>query len=311
MLRAMIFDIKRFAIYDGQGIRTTIFFKGCNLGCKWCHNPEGINSKIELYYDGKKCLNCGKCVKVCPIKKIRNSVSDRFSSKLNCLNNCTKCYDNCPSGAIYKIGEFCPVDELVDLSLKDLEFYKVSGGGVTLSGGEPLMQIDFVEEFLKRLKKYNINVIVETAGYVGWNNFKRILGYVDIFYYDLKIFNEKKQIEYIGHSNKLLLNNLIRLSKQGKEIIIRVPLIPNITDTKGNLNSWVSFIKKNKLEKYKIEILPYNELAEIKYDKKGINCEGIEKYFNKGMKIQTKKFLFEVRKMFIDNGLNAKVLSFD
>lgn len=311
MLSAVVFDIKRFAIYDGPGIRTTIFFKGCSLNCKWCQNPEGINGKVELYYDEKKCINCSECIKVCPIKKINSSVSNRFSSKVECLNGCTICYNNCPSRAIYKKGESYCAEELVSLSLEDLDFYKLSGGGVTISGGEPLLQINFVEEFLKRLKDYNINVVVETAGYVKWGNFSRILKNVDIFYYDLKIFNEKKHIEYTSHSNKLILKNLIKLSKQNKEIIIRIPMIPNITDTEENLESLISFIKGNKLEKYQIEILPYNELAEVKYDKKGINSKDIEKYFSKGLEIQSKRFLFGRKKMFADNGLKTKVLSYE
>ena len=146
MERATIFDIKRFSIYDGPGIRTTIFFKGCSLNFEWCQNPEGLNSGFELFYNENKCINCSRCVKACPVNKISSSIANRFEKNIKCLVNCSLCYENCSSEAIYKVGEYYTVEELVNLLIKDLDFYKISGGGITLSGGEPLLQINFLEK---------------------------------------------------------------------------------------------------------------------------------------------------------------------
>ena len=311
MIHANVFDIKKFSIYDGPGIRTTIFFKGCDLSCKWCQNPEGYSAKIELYYDKNKCINCNSCLTVCSIGKINKSISSRFSNEIKCLNGCSKCYDVCPSGAIYEIGKSYEVDELVRITLEDLEFYKASEGGVTLSGGEPLLQIDFIEKFLKKLKKYKVNTIIETAGFVEWDNFCRIINYTDIFYFDLKIINKYEHIEYTEQSNELILNNLLKLSREKNKIVIRIPLIPGITDTDENLINIINFIKDNKLEKYDIELLPYNELAKEKYKKVGINCKSINKYFNRKMKAQTREILFERKKLFIKKGLKVRILSLE
>jgi pyruvate formate lyase activating enzyme len=311
MLYGNIFDIKKFAIYDGPGIRTTIFFNGCSLNCKWCQNPEGHSAKIELYYDKNKCINCNSCLTTCPVEKINKSISSRFSNEIKCLNDCTKCYDVCPSGAIYEVGKYYEIDELARIALEDLEFYKASGGGVTLSGGEPLLQIDFIEKFLKKLKKYKVNTIIETAGFVEWDNFCRIINYTDIFYFDLKILNKYDHINYTEQSIKLILINLLKLSRENSEVVIRIPLIPKITDTGKNLINIINFIKNNKLEKYDIELLPYNELAKEKYKKVGINCESINKYFDRKMKAQAREILLERKKLFIRNDLEVKVLTIE
>lgn len=311
MLHANIFDISNFAIYDGPGIRTIIFFKDCNLRCRWCQNPEGQDRKFGLYYNKNKCINCKNCINGCPVKKINNSILNRFSNEINCLNNCIICYDICPSNAIYKVGKYYSVDELISISLEDLEFYNLSGGGVTLSGGEPLLQIDFVEEFLKKIKEYNVNIIIDTAGFVKWDNFCRVTGYTDIFYFDLKLLDKCKHISYTGHSNDLILSNLLKLSKAKSKIVIRIPLIPKITDTDENLEDIIDFIKINGLKKYNIELLPYNELANLKYKKIGINCKGIDKYFNRKIKTQSKDFLFEKKEIFIRNGLKVRILSLE
>lgn len=311
MIFATIFDIEKFAIYDGPGIRTTIFFKGCNLKCLWCQNPEGIPTGIELYYDYRKCLNCNNCTKVCPIRKINKTIINRFYNGLECLHNCTNCFETCTTNAIYKIGKKYSINELVQIVLEDLPFYKFSNGGITLSGGEPLIQVDFVKKFLKIIKKYNIHVIIETAGNLKWINFKKILKYVDTIYYDLKIINEKNHIKYTGFSNKLLLKNLIKLSNIGKEIVIRIPLIPLITDIKKNIENIISFINDNNLDKHQIEILPFNEISTYKYKKTGINCKNIDKYYLKRFKRQSINFLIKIKRMFEKAKLKVKILSID
>ena len=311
MLKAVIFDIKRFAIYDGPGIRTTLFFKGCSLNCLWCQNPESRKIKPELFYDKKKCINCNSCYLICPEKKINKSVDGRFSTEKKCLRDCFKCYKFCPSGAIYKVGRTYNINRLVKIVLKDYDFYELSGGGITLSGGEPLSQIDFIERFLKEIKKKHINIVVETAGLVGWKNFERILSLVDLFYYDLKIFNEQEHIDYTGYSNKIIIKNLIKLSKINQSITIRIPLIPGITDTVNNLENLILFIKKNHLKKYPVELLPYNQLAEIKYNKTGVDCNNIGIYFKAGLKTQKAELLEDRKKLFLKNNIKVRILSVD
>jgi pyruvate formate lyase activating enzyme len=309
--KALIFDIKKFAIYDGPGIRTTIFFKGCPLGCLWCHNPESKAIKLQLFYDEKKCINCNSCYSICPVHKINKSINDRFNSKTSCLDGCYKCFEACPSNAISRIGKYYNTAELIEIIQRDTEFYLTSKGGITLSGGEPLLQIEFVKAFLKQVKKLGINVIVETCGFAKWQNFIAIKDLVDVFYYDLKFASEKLHKEFTGFSNKLILNNLIELSKNGSPIVIRIPLAPGITDTTENLKAIISFIIDKGLEKHKIELLPYNELASVKYNKKGINCNDIPTYFNKNLKIQTTKLLLDQKKLFTDKNLKVRILSVD
>ena len=311
MPKAVIFDIKRFAIYDGYGIRTTVFFKGCSLDCIWCQNPESKIINPQLFYDKRKCIDCNKCVDVCPAGKIYAESQNRFESKKNCLPGCEKCYEECPSGAIYRVGMEYEVDELLNLIIKDIDFYKTSGGGVTLSGGEPLIYIDFLEAIVDKLRSLNIDVTIETAGNVKWSSFKKILNYPVNYYYDIKLINDEENKKYTGNSNKQLLDNLVKLHKSGNIITIRIPLIPGITDTEKNLTAITGFMKENGLTGIPVELLPYNQLAEVKYNKQGINCGSIGPYFKPGMKIQEKGILHKQKKLFTDNHITTRILSLD
>jgi pyruvate formate lyase activating enzyme len=311
MFKAVVFDIKRFAIYDGPGIRTTIFFKGCSLDCAWCQNPESKLIRSQLFYDRRKCISCNRCVDVCPLDKISSENGERFDSSKACPPDCEKCYEGCPSGAIYKVGKEYRVDELFDLMTKDIDFFKTSGGGVTLSGGEPMVYIDFIKALIDRLETCGIDVIIETAGNVKWDSFKKILDHHIKYYYDIKLIDEGEHKKYTGHSNKLLLDNLISLHRAKKYIIIRIPLIPEITDTEKNLRGIIGFMKENSLIGIPIELLPYNQLAETKFNKKGINCGSVGPYFKPGMKTQEREFLFKKKKLFTENNITAKILSIE
>jgi len=311
MLKAIIFDIKKFAIYDGAGIRTTVFFKGCSLDCSWCQNPESKSVRSFLFYDKNKCIDCNKCVEACSLKKISDLKEKRFSSSLECLPDCEDCYKHCSSEAIHKVGKEYTVEELVEIITGDRNFFDISGGGVTLSGGEPLIQIDFVKDLINKLKAKKINILVETAGYVKWDNFNKIMRSVDKFYYDIKIIDEKQHIKYTGFSNKLVMDNLILLNKADNDITIRIPLIPGITDTEKNLIDIIGFINKNGMKKIPVELLPYNQLAETKFNKNGINCDHIGFYFKQGMKTQEKSFLRKRKMLFTDNNIITRILSVD
>ena len=311
MLKAVIFDIKRFAIYDGPGIRTTIFFKGCSLDCAWCQNPESKLIHPQLFYDRRKCIGCNRCVAVCPAGKISAGQRDRFDSSKACPSGCERCFLECPSGAIYKVGREYTVDEIFDLIIKDIDFFKTSGGGVTFSGGEPLVHIDFVKALIERLRDRDIGVIIETAGNVKWAVFEKILSYRLGYYYDLKLIDKEEHKKYTGHSNKQLLDNLVSLHRAENNITVRIPLIPEITDTEENLTGIIGFIKNNKLTGIPVELLPYNQLAESKFNKKGINCGSVGPYFRAGMKTQERGFLNKKKKLFTDNDINARILSVD
>ncbi len=222
----IIFDLKKFAIHDGPGIRTTVFFKGCPLDCAWCHNPEGRDCEPETV-----------------LVNNRHTKEEVFGREIT-------------------------VDELIKEIKKDFVFYQQSGGGVTFSGGEPMNQIEFLKEMLQICKKNKISTAVDTSGYVPFDYFDTIYDLVDLFLYDLKIINDNRHQKYTGVSNKLILDNLIKLAERGNKISVRVPIIPGITDTEKNLGDLIDFLKplKNITD---ICLLPYNRLGEDKRERFG------------------------------------------
>ena len=212
-MKAIIFDIQRGSYVDGPGIRTTVFFKGCNLKCKWCHNPESQSCKKQMLFYKDKCSGCGKCKTVC-----------QYSLK-NC-DFCGKCALFCPNEAREICGKEYTIEEVFAEIIKDKDFYLSSGGGVTFSGGECMLQIDFLREILQKCKENGIHTAVDTAGSVPWEYFERILPYTDLYLYDVKCISEELHKDGTGAANTLILKNLKKLSKTEKEIIVRAPVIP-------------------------------------------------------------------------------------
>lgn len=242
-MKAKIFEIKRFAVHDGDGIRTTVFFKGCPLRCVWCHNPEGLSFDYEEAFYEHKCIGCGECKK------------EGFTSEY------------CLGEARVKYGRDVTVEELLPLLLEDRDFYENSNGGVTLSGGECLMQADFCAELLKKLKENGINTAVDTCGYVSRENLDKVIPYTDVFLYDIKAFDEDIHIKCTGVSNKIILENLKYLDEVGKNIEIRIPFVPDCNDTQ--IEKIADFLAKiNHITK--IRILPYHNYAGSKYEALGI-----------------------------------------
>lgn len=225
-MKAVISDIKRFAVHDGNGIRTTVFFKGCPMKCVWCHNPEGISPKAKLAYYAHKCKNCGACVSVCT-EKAHSIVNGGHVFDTEKCVACGACEDYCPSEALKLYGKEYTVNELMPILLKDRSFYDNSGGGVTLSGGECLMQADFCAELLKNLKSENVHTAVDTCGYASREALDKVIPYTDVFLYDIKAADEATHIKCTGRSNKIILENLLYLDKCGKQIEIRIPYVPN------------------------------------------------------------------------------------
>ena len=251
MGKAIIFDIERNSFVDGPGIRTTVFFKGCNLHCVWCHNPESQDFKPQMMFYKDKCKGCGKCKEVCPYN-------------LENCDLCGKCTLYCPVDARKICGKEYTFDEVLAEVIKDKSFYENSGGGVTFSGGECMLQIDFLCEILKKCKENGIHTAVDTAGHIPFESFEKILPYTDLFLYDIKIFDSKKHKQYVGIGNELILENLKKLLNADAKIWIRIPIIPGVNDSIGEMQKIKAFLDScGKPEK--IELLPYHAMGENKY----------------------------------------------
>jgi len=274
MKDGLIFDIKRFAIYDGPGIRTTIFFKGCPLRCLWCQNPEGQRVEPEIMIWEYRCITCCACVKACPSDAI--SLSEIQSS--NCKGKCTlcgTCIEACPSGARELVGRRVTAEELMREIEKDIPFYDESGGGVTFSGGEPLMQPDLLSNLLLCCQEEKIHTAVDTSGYSDKVTLLSISKNVDLFLYDLKIWDDQKHRKFTGVSNKLILKNLRELSFNHNQIVVRIPIIPGINDDDENINKLGEFASS--LEGIRlIELLPFNRLSIDKHKRLKKSCGPFE-----------------------------------
>lgn len=265
-MKATIFEIKRFAVHDGDGIRTTVFFKGCPLNCVWCHNPEGISFKSQLSYFEHKCINCGECMITCP-HSAHNITNDAHIFDASLCVQCGKCEEACLAEALKLYGHAEDVETLLPLLLEDKDFYASSNGGVTLSGGECLCQADFCSELLKRLKQNNIHTAVDTCGFVPRSAFEKVMPYTDIFLYDLKAFDEDVHIKCTGKSNELILDNLKYIDSCGKRTEIRIPYVPEYNASQmKKLSAFIADLSNVT----KVRILPYHNYAGSKYDALGM-----------------------------------------
>ena len=257
-MKAIIFDIQRSSFVDGPGIRTTVFFKGCNLRCKWCHNPESQIIKPQIMFYKSKCISCGKCREACP-------------NNMEKCDMCGKCTYACPNGARRICGREYTVSEVLKEILKDKAFYETSGGGVTFSGGECMLQIDFLEEILKKCKENKVHTAVDTAGCIPWEYFLKIMPYTNLFLYDVKCFSDKLHILGTNYSNKLILENLKKLSDEFLgDIIIRIPVIGGFNDDTAEIRKICGFIKSLRIKN--TEILPYHKMGQYKYEALGMKA---------------------------------------
>lgn len=265
MTKGKILEIKRFAVHDGDGIRTTLFLKGCSLGCVWCHNPEGISFKPQLSYIEQKCVGCGECVRVCPFGAHKMENGHIFDRE-KCIS-CGKCEDVCLGAAIKFYGRVVSVDEVMPHLLADKDFFENSGGGVTLSGGECLCQAEFCTELLKKLKEEGINTAVDTCGNVPTKAIDAVLPFTDTFLYDLKAIDEDVHIKCTGNSNTLILENLKYIDSLGKKIEIRYPYVPGLNSDQAE--KIAAFVKELK-NVTKVKVLPYHNFAASKYASLGM-----------------------------------------
>lgn len=268
MTQGIVFDIQRFSLYDGPGIRTTVFLKGCPLKCIWCHNPESQNYKVELSFKSQKCVHCGTCEAVCP-EKVHKISRDYHIINWNRCTGCGKCVTSCAYDALKLYGRAMSVQEVIQEILKDMDYYRNSGGGLTVSGGEPLAQPEFTIELLKAAKDANIHTCIETSGYVQRKVIEETDQYVDLYLLDYKSTNSQTHKELTGVSNELMLSNLQFLYERGSSIIIRCPLIPGINDSEEHLAGIADLSKRFPMIKA-VELLPYHDMGKGKYGELGI-----------------------------------------
>lgn len=272
-----ITNIQKFSIHDGDGIRTTVFFKGCPLKCEWCHNPETQRFEKEMQVDREKCTGCGTCASVCPNGAVRMTEDHWPSWDPKACTFCGKCENFCPAGVREIVGREYTVKELTKELMKDQMFYEESGGGVTFSGGEVMsMDMDFILAMAKELKRQDVTLTIDTCGYVPYERFEKILPYVNTFLYDVKVMDPELHKKYMGTDNKLILENLIRLSQDGARIYIRIPTIKEVNGNEENMKETIAFLKEHDIHPAGVNLLPYHDTGSGKYAKLDMEYKGTD-----------------------------------
>jgi len=259
----IVFDIRKYSIHDGPGIRTTVFLKGCPLRCRWCHNPEGQSPEIEVILRSGRCIRCGACVEACPHEAAQLGEAGPEVRRERCVR-CGECTLVCNAEARQLIGREMTIPEAMAEIERDIPFYEESGGGVTLSGGEPLAQPGFARELLVTCKERGIFTALDTCGFATWKVFEHVREAVDLFLYDLKLIDNARHREFTGVSNALILSNLRKLSERGHNILLRLPVIPGINDDEANIHQAGAFTA-GLPRAHAIELLPYHHAAVSKY----------------------------------------------
>jgi pyruvate formate lyase activating enzyme len=263
----IVFDIKKFSLHDGPGIRTTVFLKGCSLHCSWCHNPEGISPSAEIHYWDERCIQCHDCIEACEHGALSLEDGLRQYDPKQCAF-CGCCAETCPSESIKLIGTKMHVSDVIREIEQDMIYYDQSGGGASFSGGEPLYQVDFLEALLVTCKDRGIHTTVDTSGFVPFKSIRRIMPYVDLFLFDVKIIDPEAHIQYTGVPNHRILHNLTELAKTKSRIIPRIPIIPGVNDGTENIIQTGEFLASQKAFS-EVNILPYHRAAAQKYYRMG------------------------------------------
>ncbi len=310
MQRDLVFHIQRFSLHDGPGIRTTVFLKGCAMGCFWCHNPEGRHPYRELQYHADRCISCGECVLVCPTQahELRDGVH-LFHREL--CRASAECVDACCSGALEMNGREMRVDDVMKEVLQDSLFYQNSGGGVTVSGGEPGLNAEFSRAILSRCKSEGLHTAIETCGYCSWQALESVLPFADLVMMDLKLITEEKHQEATGNTNELILANARKMATTAKPIIFRTPIVPTVNDTVDEVQRIVGFIRElialrngngqGATSSISYELLAFHKLGSDKYRSLGLE------YRAAPLNPPTREQMNKLLRIATDEGIEASV----
>jgi pyruvate formate lyase activating enzyme len=296
----LISTVQKYSTKDGPGIRSTVFFKGCPLGCLWCSNPELIRSRPDLLYTREKCARCGTCIETCLLCALSFGEEGFMLVDRSLCDSCGNCVKACPNGALELIGKEVTVDELSDELLKDRVFYQTSGGGVTFSGGEPLWQSGFVAQVAHRMKEEGVHTTLDTAGDVGWCHFEEVLDFIDLVLFDIKFSDRDNHRQFTGRENDLVLANAQLLSQRRVPMHVRLVMIPGVNDNEAEIRARMEIVTSLKSVK-QVDILPYHRYGAGKYARLGLEYPLME------MKEHTKEQIDTIQKLVQSYGIKASV----
>ena len=296
MEKGITFNIQKFSIHDGPGIRTTVFFKGCPLRCEWCSNPESQIKNVQILHDQSKCSYCLSCVAACPNGAITHEDNKIIINEGKCVG-CLTCVNLCPNRALSYEGDYQTIEEIVDICMQDIDFYEESGGGVTISGGEGMSQPEFLKKLIAELKKHSVHVAIETTGYVKKETFEELARELDLLLFDVKHYDREKHYNGTKVYNDLIVENLKWAIDNGIEVLPRIPVIPDFNDSLEDAEGLAKLLVE--VGAKKVQLLPFHQFGEKKYE-----------LLNRNYKYKNKKALYpedleEYQKIFEDKGLNC------